>query len=151
VRTASRIVSAALVAALCACGGGSSSSGPSGGGGADTFSLTIYGASTEYRDSTTGISILAYASGPLTTVSLSGTGIVATVSIPAGQTGNVVGAFDAVIGGNHCYDGTVTVNVTAHGTALGSTVAGSLGPVSMTCPIGPSPQTVSASFSATHL
>jgi hypothetical protein len=82
---------------------------------------------------------------------LGGSGAVVYVAIPAGQTGNVVGAFDAVVGGNHCVEGSVTVNVTAHGSGRGTVVAGSLGLVSITCPVGPTPQTVSASFSATRI
>jgi hypothetical protein len=43
------------------------------------------------------------------------------------------------------------VNVTRHGTGMGGEVAGSFGPSSVPCPIGPTPATVSASFSVTHL
>jgi hypothetical protein len=72
------------------------------------------------------------------------------LSLPAGATGSAVSGqvSHLIIGGYSC-SGAVTVNVTSHGTSSGSQVAGSFGPVALTCAGGP--LSVSASFSATRI
>jgi hypothetical protein len=138
----------ALAAALCACGGTQNDNTTSS---VDFFNVTIYGAPMSYTDASAGVALLAMSGvSANTVVSLMLTGVNVQLSIPAGQTGAVSGSFSSIVGGNSC-SGTVAVNVTKHGTALGGEVAATFGPTSISCPIGPSPQTVSGSFSVTHL
>lgn len=146
---ARNITVCALVAALCACGGSSDDNTTNA---IDFVTLRIYGATATYTDDAPGVSILGMAGTSSTTVITltAGNGAVYfSLGLPAG-TGSQTGTLSTIMGGNSC-TGAVTVNVTKHGTSMGSEVAGSLGPVSVNCPIGPSPQQVTASFSVTRL
>lgn len=145
---ARNITVCALVAALCACGGSSDENTTNA---VDFFNLTIYGASTSFSDSASNVSIIGMAGvSSNTLLTISAPSVTITLSLPAGQTGAVSGTLTTIIAGNSC-QGAVSANVTKHGTALGGEVAGTFGPSSIACPIGPTPQTVSGSFSVTHL
>lgn len=153
-RSARPLALAVLAATLVpACGGSGDQNTTSA---VDVVTLTIYGATTTYRDDAAGVSIFAATGQSGNTVvtliaSGGGAGVNVQLALPAGATGtSVSGTLTTIVGGHSC-NGPVTVNVTKHGLTLGGEVAGSFGPTSVSCTSAPSPSTVSASFSTTHL
>jgi hypothetical protein len=140
----------ALGAALGACGGSKDENTVNA---VDFVTIAAWGASAvTFTDEMPSVGMLAYGSGGNTAVSMTGAPITFMLSLPQGATGSVAGSVSVIQAGTgYSCTGPVTVSVTKHGTSMGSEVAGSLGPASIPCPIGPTPQTVTASFSITRI